>query len=314
MDPLGLNLAAGSALLWQFTGFRSLVDRRHRTRSAIAGVLLVVGLGIVHLSFLGMEHILHAALAVAAVRGLAAMVDGHPRGPLWTGMAFGAATATRFETGFLAVGAVVGLLAAVELGGLGRRLRLAVIPLLGTAVPTIVVAAVNLGFGQDALPNSVTAKSTLNDGFWGSIEPLHTLDTLQRLGRLMAETPTYALLVAAVGVVLGLAWAVPAVRATGLAVGIAALLQGVWGLVGQANRYETWLVVCALTVAALAADRAPMASRGRASAGLLVVLACSRAGSPSGRAMCHARQVRCSASPVRSVPSLPRPTTVSPSP
>jgi hypothetical protein len=126
--PLGLNVAAGTALLWQFTGFRSLVDRGHRVRSGVAAALLVLGLGIVHLSFLGMEHVLHAVFAVAAVRGLAAMVDGHPRGGLWTGVAFAAATATRFETGFLAVGAVVGILAAVELGGLGRRLRLAAIP------------------------------------------------------------------------------------------------------------------------------------------------------------------------------------------
>jgi hypothetical protein len=149
---------------------------------------------------------------------------------------------------------------------------------LGTAVPTIAVAVVNLGFGQDALPNSVTAKSTLNDGFWGSIEPLHTVDTLHRLARLVADEPTYALVIAVVGVVLGLAWSVPAVRTTGLAVGIAALLQGVWGLVGQANRYEAWLVACAVAVAALAADRAPAASRRRASVAVLAVLGVLAAG------------------------------------
>jgi hypothetical protein len=270
--PLGLNLLAGSALLWEFTGFRSLVDRQRPVRSAVAGVLLVLGLGVLHLSFLGMEHVLHAALAVAAIRALAAMAEGRPRGALWVGVAFGFATAARFETGFLAVGAVVGILATTDLGDLRRRLRLAAAPVLGAAVPTAVVATVNLAFGQDALPNSVTAKSTLNDGLWGSLEPLHTMDTLHRLARLVTEQPVYALAVAVAGATLCLAWARPAVRVTGLAVLTAAFLQGVYGLVGQANRYEAWLLLSSLAVAALAADGAPGPAPDRAARAVLAAL------------------------------------------
>ncbi len=284
-------------------------------RSAVAGVLLVLGLGVLHLSFLGMEHVLHAALAVAAIRALAAMAEGRPRGALWVGVAFGFATAARFETGFLAVGAVVGILATTDLGDLRRRLRLAAAPVLGAAVPTAVVAIVNLAFGQDALPNSVTAKSTLNDGFWGSLEPLHTMDTLHRLARLVTEQPVYALAVAVAGATLCLAWSRPAVRVTGLAVLTAALLQGVYGLVGQANRYEAWLLVSSLAVAALAADGAAGAGAGpRRRRRCSRCSACSPSGSSSGPATPRPPPARCSASPDRSAPSSPTPTTASPSP
>jgi hypothetical protein len=164
--PLVLNVAAGLVVIRQLgpdLGAR-LQPSRERPWDAVAVSAVVVGpLFLPGLAFVGMEHTLHMALVLALVlvverRWGTEEPDGGRR---WVPFALAAlAGLTRAESVFVVAGLGVALM-VVRPSSQGLRLRLAVGAGLVAAVAAALgaVAALNLAFGQELLPDSVMAKS-----------------------------------------------------------------------------------------------------------------------------------------------------------
>lgn len=260
--PLVLNLGAA---VWVLRLLRDDLARslhpgwRRPLDVAAVGVIVVALLFLPGLAFVGMEHTLHMALVLAAAK-VVEEAAGRSRGGLaayrvaW--LLLFAATLTRGETAFVAVGLALALLVgavqdrASDRDGSFRssrlRGRLAAGAALGvsSALALGVIAVVNVGFGQRLLPNSVLAKSFGDRG-----------DTRRSvaaaLDRLTTD-PWLLALVALAAVVLVLAWHGMVRRAVFPAVVtlVTALLQVQLAAVEASLRYEayifglgTWMVL-----------------------------------------------------------------------
>jgi len=177
--PLALNLLAGGAVLaLVLRSQRFLFNLESPLVRGVAYVLLPLAMFLPGLVLVGMEHTLHALLAVAVLLMLARAL----RRPL-SGRELAAAAAlsllagaVRYETLFLAGGATLALLLVPSAPGgesahglvrraLARLRRRDVWAfLLPPLLVTALLAAINLHNGQYALPNSVLAKSGLGAG------------------------------------------------------------------------------------------------------------------------------------------------------
>ncbi len=235
----------------------TLHPSRKRPLDVVAtAILTAVVLFLPGATFVGMEHLLHVALVLAAFHGLA-----HP-GPTGGGalrragpyVLLALATLTRIETAFVALALGIAILA------LGRRRldggavpswrqqirRIAPIG-LASAVPLLAFAGFNRVMGQGLLPNSVLAKSASLDG--GS----HVPDIEKVLNRFTAD-PVLSF-VSIVCVVLAVIawprrrpWFVPAT-----AMVLTTALHVTFADVGWYERYQVYLIGLGLYAVMLAA-------------------------------------------------------------
>lgn len=171
--PLALNvLAAGAVLVLVLRAQDWLYRVEPAPLRAFAYVALPLLLFLPALVLVGMEHSLHALLAVALLLMLGRALRRRLSGGELAGVAALAllAGAIRYETLFLAGGCATALVLAPAAAGLPRRLlgrlrRPAVWAfLLPPVAVTVALGLVNLHNGQLLLPNSVLAKSGLGQG------------------------------------------------------------------------------------------------------------------------------------------------------
>ena len=265
-----VNLAAGAvstALLVRLGEAGGGLDAGRRPwRTAAAALAAVVLLNLAGLAFTGMEHGLHATLALAALWGFVRQAR-EGRTPVWLVPVLALAPLVRFE------GAAVLAAGAVALGVRGRWREAALAVALGAA--GLAAFALSLhARGLPWLPSSVLAKA--GDGAHGL--GAQFLENLSAPGAPLVE----------LGIVLPLlADAVagrlrrprPSTVYAALALG-AQLAVGTFGVRygGWLHRYEGWAVVLAAGSGLLAAGELlrPPRSRGRqvaAAVGAVVVAA-----------------------------------------
>ncbi len=253
LAPLLIDVAAG---LWLLATLSRLpaVARLWRAgglgRAAVAGI--PVGLGLGPLALTGMEHPLHAAIAVAATVRVARLVGldagwhragGRGDAPAVLAGLLAVGTLVRFETLFLGIAATVALLVV------RAPRRLDALPVLATAVPAGGFALFNRAMGQLAVPNSMAAKvPTGADGLprprWGAV------------GERLLHDPAIGVLVAA------LVWSAvrqrsapaPDRRRAMAVLGLPAIalgLQVLLGDIGWFERYQAWLLAIGLAAVLL---------------------------------------------------------------
>ena len=286
--PLALNVAIGIVLCNQVA--KLVPWQVLQRRRLVTAVVLVGSAGIAPLAVIGMEHVLHASLGVAAfvLVERARRGDLDKRGAWLLAAVFAAGSLARFEMGFIAIGCMVALLAlsSDRVGTLREgiheptllhaRVRPALIVFGATAVPILAFGAINIAFGGHLLPNSVIAKSAYGEG---PLSFLTTTEGWRLLANRLVADPT---LVAVVGLAAGtavLATRTPSRKWGGTLVAfvIAALLHGVFAGVGRLDpywaRYDAYLVIAgiALLVAATR-DLPPDTWRRAATLALVVVL------------------------------------------
>jgi hypothetical protein len=246
--PLVLNVAASLAVVAVLASVqRVLRPGIGRPLDVLATVaLVIVVLFLPGLTFVGMEHPLHIALVLATVvsfhrRQVGWSVRGRPWLPY---VLLVAATLTRFETAFLAVGIATALLVTGSGPGLWppRAARWAR-PSAVLAVTGATIAAfggVNVAMGQGLLPNSVLAK-----GAPRSFGPPLVQAALARI----ADDPLVAVLTAtALGalVLLGArrpAWGFPAVVLV-----VTVPLHLLFAQFGWYERYQAYLIALGVYV------------------------------------------------------------------
>jgi hypothetical protein len=248
--PLLLNAVASVAVIAVLGANQSVLAPTRRRLGDAAGVavLVTIVLFLPGLTLVGMEHVAHMALVLATVvlfhrQGLGEL----GRWPRWLPYVLLAlATLARLETVFLAAGLGLALLSRCRLGwgpggrAAARRTQLVRVALVGaaTVLPLAVVAAANRLGGQAWLPNSVMAKSQVDD----PLTPVYRLP----VERLTAD-PLVAALTVALLVALALAWrrparfAFPAIVAVVTAAGHMALAR-----IGWYERYQAYLIVLAV--------------------------------------------------------------------
>jgi hypothetical protein len=243
--PLVANVLAALWLLWIVSDLPALARLGRRRRGVAAAALAAVALGLVPLTMTGMEHTLHMALVAAFLVVLARRGSEREgrRDLLWLVLLLATGTLLRFETGFVAVAAAIVLLVERPLPQRARGGRpwfTSAVLVAAAAVPALGFAAVNLAFGQYALPSSVVAKADVGRGRLPSPSVV--------LGR-VTEDRVLLLLLAVSVAVLALAWWGPgtttvrrrATRALTTAL-LAAALHLVFADVGWFERYEAYLI------------------------------------------------------------------------
>jgi hypothetical protein len=253
LAPLALNVLAGAWLVVVVAQALEREGARAPVSTRALWVLLVVGLApLPTLALLGMEHTLHAALALVfalhAADWLAAAAPS-PASTRAVAVAACAAVLLRYESLFL-VGAFGAL--AVARG----RLRAAAPALLAGALPVALFGAYAKAHGWPLLPASVLLKGTKIT----IDEPSDVADVLfgNFLHRIATEPHMIGLLFGgAVVLLLAMrragAWAPGTVRMA-LAL-IAACAHVELGKLGWFFRYEAYLVVLVLVSAGLLAAR-----------------------------------------------------------
>jgi len=281
LGPLVLNVAGALAVIAVLGANQTVLrpSRRRPLDAAAVAVLVVVVLFLPALTLVGMEHTLHAALALGAVVLVhrATVGEGIGRWPAWAPYALVAlATFTRLETVFVAAGLAVAMVART-LPGWGRgggaeplRAQLKPVALLGlaTAVPVAVVGLTSKLGGDGWMPNSVLAKA--------QADPAAQQHWFVRAAadRLTGDALLTALVLLALGALV-LAWRQPrrfVVPAVVFAV--ASLLHVGLARMGWYDRYQAYLLVLG-TYAALqiAAEALPPERRAARPAALpLLVL------------------------------------------
>ena len=249
--PLGLNLLAAAGLIWLLLAmFR---------RSAIS-ILLVTTIGFAaagpSLGVLGMEHMLHALLAVAlcfvTCRMVAAPAETAGAGRL-AGIALLAAlsVAARYESLFL-----VAPLALVAL--FRRRFGVFLALLAGGALPVVGFGLLWVHDGGWFLPNSLLLKRDM----LAPVEPLQKLRQLaDNLALNLRQLRSHGGFVPMLGLLaLLLAWRLirrnrgelpPLFAACALAT---TFLHLTFASVGWLYRYEAWLIVLDVTAILLLAE------------------------------------------------------------
>jgi len=255
--PLVLNVAAGAAAVWVLAQAPASVSpgRRRPLDALTTVVLVVVVLFLPGLTVVGMEHTLHVALVLAAVLCVDRWVKGdHGTRPWVLDAVVVAATLTRFETAFVALGLAAALLIAhpdrAEVDPLDegdapasdpdrtdrrfRRLR-AVAVLAAAGIPIVAFGVLNKALGGGWLPNSVLAKGQVTDDSESGMGPV---DIVNRL----TNDPLLAAL-------FGLAVAYLVVRgvrgraaAPAIVLAVAAPVHAALADIGWYERYQGYLV------------------------------------------------------------------------
>jgi hypothetical protein len=267
--PLVLTVASGLLLIWQIV---RLDPFRRLGPAARWGGLVVacVPLGLLHVTFVGMEHLLHAALVLAIVTRVGALTGERAPPPgRWVVLGLLAlATVVRFETLFLASGLAVALALTAPTGTRAvARVRRALPVVVASGIPLAGYAAVNIAFGQYVLPNSVVVKTSLaDDGGSGPVGTLLSAETYRNAVLELIKAPEMTVLVAGV-IVLVFAtrrqpWA--AWRVAGVGVVAATALNLLFGNLGWYGRYNIYLVAaCYGVLFMVAADPPPELARAR---------------------------------------------------
>jgi hypothetical protein len=251
--PLVLNVLASVAVIAILAGNQSVLrPSRRRPADAVAvAVLVTVVLFLPGLTLVGMEHVAHMALVLGAVALFHRQGAGElARWPRWLPYLLVAlATLVRIETLFVALGLAVALLARCLSGwgpdGLAARRRAqalrALLVAAAAVIPLAAVAASNRLAGQGWLPNSILAKSRVDD----PDTPLYRLP-VERL----TTDPLVGVLTVVLLVALVLLWrqprrfAFPAIVTVVTVAGHVALAR-----IGWYERYQAYLLVIAVYAA-----------------------------------------------------------------
>lgn len=279
---LVLNVAASVAVIALFARLQSTFRPSLRRPLDVAAVvaLVVVVLFLPAATFVGMEHVLHLALVLAAFHLLFQERD-RTRSRIRRLAPFllvALATLTRLETAFLAAGLGAAMLVTPPRAtDVSRRLLLrARLPhVLTLAVasggPLLAYGIVNQLMGQGWLPNSVMAKSASLNG-QSPVPPPREI-----LGR-VTQDPVVAVLVSlclglvAVGWHTRRSWVLPA-----FAVVVTTLLHATFAKIGWYERYQIYLIGLAVYVfiraaPELLANRVERSERTRVAPLLVLIL------------------------------------------
>lgn len=253
--PLVVNLAAAAWILWIFATRQrfTTLTRGHWGSWAFVILLPLCGLFLPGLAYTGMEHTLHAAIALRVLVLLTIIIGGHASrreqvayfGLLVLG------SCVRLETMFLAAGCGAALLFATTRRFSGAEiasrwpLKRRVVSVIGTAlaagIPVLVIGGINTAFDRGFFPNSVVAKTALgkDKGLIPGWEKL--LDRLNQdvlLGLLVIVAIVYLIFVLS-----GFRG-----RSSGfaLAFAVATVLHAAFASVGWNERYQAYLVIAGL--------------------------------------------------------------------
>lgn len=259
-DYAALILNAGAAIAILFLLARiqgTFHPSRKRPLDVVAtAVVTAVVLFLPGATFVGMEHLLHLALVLAAVHGLL-YPSGPDASPLRRFAPYGLlalAALTRLETGFVALALGIALLALCVRRDDGQdvpawpdQLR-RIVPIgVASVLPVVLFSAFNRAMGQGFLPNSVIAKSAALDG------SNRTPDLEKILNRF--TTDPILSFVAIVCVILAMVawpqrrpWFVPATTMV-----LATLLHVTFAQVGWYERYQVYLLGLGVYTVMLAA-------------------------------------------------------------
>lgn len=238
--------------------------RRPLDVAAVAAVSVVL-LFLPAATFVGMEHLVHAALILAAVHLVlnppAAGASRLRRAAPY--LLFALASGTRLETAFVA-GALALALVLTSLPrpdgqpvpAWARQVRTAVLLCASAGLPIIALAVFNKAMGQSWLPNSVIAKSTALNGAQSSIDLVKIFGRLTNDAVLAAITVGCALL-AIVGWRDRARWFVPTAT-----MALATLAHVAVAQTGWYERYQIYLIVLGTYALAVAAqDLVPARTR-----------------------------------------------------
>lgn len=273
-----MNALAAVAIIGLLARFqRTLLPSFHRPLDVLAVVTIsVVVLFLPAATFVGMEHLLHAALVLAAVHlVLHPPIDraspGRQAAPY---VLIAMAAATRLETVFV-VAAVVVAVAVVSDDGVALtsslRRNLSRLALLGgsVALPVLAFSLFNKAMGQSWLPNSVIAKSRSLNGAGQSFDLTRVFNQLTS-DAVLALLATVCTVLVIVGWRDRRSWVRPA-----LVMPLATLAHITFAQVGWYERYQIYLIVLGVYAVAIAArELIPLEldHRQRAPAGLLVLV------------------------------------------
>jgi len=167
--PLVLNIVFGSMAAWLIG---KCLDEwpwerggpYWQLKRTLTVLLFVVGLNLIGLAFMGMEHMLQLLLAAACAYGILQVHRGHEM-PWWCIVAACAGTAVRYEN--LAILIAVALVLYWD----DRRRAAMYAMLAGLAVP-LAFSVFLLAHGSSVLPNSVLMKGTHGVGLKGLLASL----------------------------------------------------------------------------------------------------------------------------------------------
>ncbi len=274
---LALNVVAALAILAFFARVqRSLLPSWRRPLDVLAtAVVTVAVLFLPGATFVGMEHLAHLALVLAAVHGLL-----HPPGPgagrarrLLPYVLLGLASLARMESAFVALALGTALVATclprADGGAVPRwadQLRRVVLIGVASGAPLAAFALFNRAMGQGWLPNSVLAKSAALDGQQSGFDLVEILNRLTS-DAILGFLAVVCVLLVVVGWPQRRRWLVPSATAAGTI-----LLHVVLADVGWFERYQVYLIGLATYAVAMAArDLLPAASTGRRLAPLLLL-------------------------------------------
>jgi hypothetical protein len=247
LAPLLLNILIAAVLL--VSVYRLFLDSGMPAIAAVPWSLIVLFAGTVPtLTMIGMEHTLHALLTlwlivVASKRASSPAASS----PAWL-MALAALTAlTRYEGLFAAACVTVALLVT-------RRWRDAAAAAAAAALPVLAFGAWSISQGGFLLPNSVLLK--------GVMPPITIAGLAQSIAfvpalRALQSAPHLAALLIAVVVLAVLPAADPRARERRIGAMIfagAVLLHMQFARAGWFFRYEAYLMVCGIVMAAILAQ------------------------------------------------------------
>lgn len=237
--PLALNMLSALGVL--LFGERWL-SRAGLPASVRAVTLLLVASVLAGTVLSGMEHTLHALAALVLLRHAAEALAGSEASRWALGFAAAFATAARYESLLFITVLVCCLLAQ-------RKLRPALAAAAGGALPVLSFGVWSLSHGWELLPNPVGQKHAAAGA------PLDWEAYALRLSQNVGSTPA---LLAATLLLLVLVWHYgrqgSAERPQALLAGLVALSIGAHSCLGATDelaRYETYLVVSAVTTLAL---------------------------------------------------------------
>lgn len=252
--------AAGSVwVLWNLVpdDFFERVDGGPLLVAAVA--TLPVTLGLVPLTFAGMEHTLHAAIVLQVLVLVPRLVDGtvtSRQRVAYYGL-LAASGLVRFESLFLAIGCAVALAVTSSAARTSwARWRAPVATLATAGAPVIAFGLLNRAAGQYLVPNSVAAKSALGGGtLWPSMSTV-----IERLGRDRLLVLVALLVVVALVVAVGRRWR--GLEAALIALVVASVLHVLFANVGWFDRYQAYLVIAGVALLLRCVARlAPAGSR-----------------------------------------------------
>jgi hypothetical protein len=250
--PLFLNVAAGCTLIWLLL---KACGTRPPSVALIGAVIYAAALP--SLSAIGMEHVLHALLALAlgffVCRSIAEPAVDAPLGAqALIGALTALAVAARYESLFL-----VAPLTALAL--IYRRFRLALALLLGAGLPVLGFGLLWIHNGGWLLPNSLMLKSHLTDAAAGGLLGKLMGLIVHMIENLSAGKPAFLAMLVGLMALLGWRlysekqWRCLPVLFAGSAL-TATIIHLALASMGWLYRYEAWLIVLDLTAIALLAQ------------------------------------------------------------